>query len=255
MRQIQKLLRYSALFGIDIKKLFFSLQNFFWFINNLNEYNKKNTTVSLRAKLANLYPVLNERSSVAGDSTSHYFYQDLWAARKIYKRNPETHIDIGSKINSFISHLLVFRNVTVIDIRPLENNIPGLNFIQSDATTLNNFPDNSIDSLSSLHAVEHFGLGRYGDTIDPDACFKVMKSMTRVLKAGGILYFSVPIGKERVEFNAHRIFNPQTIIDQFSSLKLLSFSVVDDNGNLIENTDCKLYTDSVYSCGLFEFTK
>ena len=98
--------------------------------------------------------------------------------------------------------------VTMIDIRPLPEKIEGLKFIQADATNLDGIADNSIKSLSSLCAPEHFGLGRYGDPIAPDACFKAMKSMQRVLQRGGYLYCAVPVGETScVAFNAHRIFN------------------------------------------------
>ncbi|HHY1437048.1 TPA: DUF268 domain-containing protein [Campylobacter jejuni] len=74
--------------------------------------------------------------------------------------------------------------------------------------------DNSVDSLSALCSVEHFGLRRYGDPIEPDAWEKALRSFQRVLKIGGKLYFSVPIGNEnRVCFNAHRVFKPETIIE------------------------------------------
>jgi len=102
--------------------------------------------------------------------------------------------------------------VKVIDVRPLKSRIKGLDFIQADATELKGIKSNSIKSLSSLHAVEHFGLGRYTDPIGPDSWKKAINSLERVLAKGGKLYFSVPIGKERLNFNAHRVFDPQTIL-------------------------------------------
>ncbi len=97
------------------------------------------------------------------------------------------HLDVGSRLDGFIAHLLAFMEVEVIDIRPLNINVPGLRFTLGDATVLERKSD-SVESLSSLHAVEHFGLGRYGDSIDPEACFKAMRSFARVLKPGGVLY-------------------------------------------------------------------
>ena len=122
--------------------------------------------------------------------------------------------------------------VTIVDIRPLVSNIEGLTFLQDDATKLSTVPSNSIASLSSLHVAEHFGLGRYSDPVDPQAYFRFMESLARVLTPGGRLYFSVPLGKEKVEFNAHRVFNPNTILDRFSGLRLQSFSYVGDDNAL-----------------------
>ena len=114
--------------------------------------------------------------------------------------------------------------VTIVDIRELRSAVSGLDFVHADPTSLRQFDDGSIESLWSLHAVEHFGLGRYGDPVDPQAPFKVMEAFARVLAPGGSLYFSVPVGRERLVFNAHRIFAPSTIISALDGLKLLSFS-------------------------------
>jgi hypothetical protein len=173
----------------------------------------------------------------------------------IFQRRPEQHIDIGSRVDGFVAHLLTFMPATVIDIRPLVSNIEGLTVLQDDATTLSRLESNSIHSLSSLHVAEHFGLGRYSDPIDPEACFKFMKSLQRVLAPGGRLYFSVPIGRERVEFNAHRVFDPTTVVREFSDLQLLSFSYVGDDGELYKDTTPLLMPKGHFACGLFEFTK
>jgi len=190
----------------------------------------------------------------------HYFQQDIWAARKVVARRPERHVDIGSRIDGFVAHLLAARiPVTVIDIRPPPIVIEGLTFIQADATTLEGFADNSVESLSSLHACEHVGLGRYGDTIDPDGWEKAMRSMARVLAPGGRLYFAVPVGRERVVFNAHRVFDPITVTNTLCALDACDFSWIGDDGvmrrskppwgGIQEAVGCE------YGCGLFEFTK
>lgn len=157
-----------------------------------------------------------------------YFHQDLWGARKVLENNPKIHWDVGSSVFGFISHLLVFRqHINLIDIRPIESEIDGVNYICANATNMEGIPDNSIESLSALCSVEHFGLGRYGDEIDPDGWQKALKSFQRVLKSGGHLYLSVPIGaKNKVEFNAHRIFSIGTILECLSGLELNELSIM-----------------------------
>jgi Caenorhabditis protein of unknown function, DUF268 len=205
--------------------------------------------------MRNIFPILSDKRDSAGLAGGHYFHQDLWAAKKIFQRRPVKHIDIGSRVDGFVAHVLVFMPVTAVDIRNLESNIDGLTFLQDDATELERIPSDSIDSLSTLHVAEHFGLGRYSDPIDPNACFKFMSSLQRVLAPGGRLYFSVPIGRERLEFNAHRVFAPKTILSTFSDLQLLSFSFVGDDGNLYKDIDPLGIPESNLACGLFEFTK
>jgi SAM-dependent methyltransferase len=224
------------------------------FARGLLQFKRQNTLATFRPKLRHMYPILNERNQPAG-AIGHYFCQDLWAARKIFERRPERHLDIGSRIDGFVAHLLVFMPVTFVDLRPLEQPIDGLSFIHDDATTLGRFSDESVESISSLHAAEHFGLGRYGDAVDSTACFRFMRSLGRVLKPGGRLYFSVPVGRERVEFNAHRVFEIRTILNTFSVLRLVSFSLVGDNGRLEEDIDPDHAPSSDFACGLFEFTK
>lgn len=181
----------------------------------MKEYIKLNTRPNFSYQKK--YKYLIDNSCMDAGSCNAYYWQDLWAATKIIDRHPERHWDIGSRIDGFIAHLQAARQkTTLIDIRPCETEMPYISFIQADATNLQGIPDNSIESISALCSLEHFGLGRYGDSIDPEACFKAFSSIQRVLKSGGHAYIAVPVGKERVEFNAHRIFYISTIIEAFS---------------------------------------
>lgn len=229
-------------------------------LENEKQYQKMNLRKDFDVNKQNMLIFTHDMEDDAGNLPEHYFAQDIWAARKIYENHPAIHYDIGSCVQWFLAHLLVFcEKINYIDIRPLPYDIPGLNFVQGDATNLEEFEDASIESLSSLHAIEHFGLGRYGDPVDPDACFKAMKSMQRVLKPGGKLILGLPIGPEnKLVYNAHRIFNPIEVLNNFNELELLEFSYVD------KYKTRKVVLDQIteivrnipdYSCGLFEFTK
>jgi SAM-dependent methyltransferase len=207
-----------------------------------------------RLKMGSLRPILSDFRGPAGRASGDYFHQDLWAARKIFRARPASHLDVGSRIDGFIGHLLTFMTVDVIDIRPLKPAVAGLRFVQADATGLGGIASRSVESLSSLHAIEHFGLGRYGDPIDPQAWYKASRALARVLKPRGRLYFSVPIGQERLEFNSKRVFSPRTILATFSDLKLLSFAAVDGEGMLHDPACPEDFLDARHACGLFEFT-
>jgi SAM-dependent methyltransferase len=262
----ERLLRYVPLF--HPARLAATARGVPVFIQDLKRYSSMNTDPRFRVAWRDLYPILKDREAGAGTVRGDYFFQDLWAARKIYARRPPRHLDIGSRIDGFVAHVLVFMPVTLVDVRPVESNVEGLTFVQDDATSLARFDDNSVDSLSTLHVAEHFGLGRYGDPVDPTACFRFMQALQRVLSPGGRLYFSVPVGVERVEFNAHRVFSIETVLKAFSNLEPISFSLVSDDGVLHEDIDprgSKARAVAVssgimgngydYSCGLFEFTK
>lgn len=206
------------------------------------------------------YPCYMDRYQEAG-YLGAYFWQDLWAARHLYEDKPDVHYDIGSRIDGFIGHICCFiKKVILIDVRPLEKEIPNVTYICMDATKLEKFQDESIDSISSLCALEHFGLGRYGDAINPEGCFEAFSAIQRVLKPGARAYIAVPIGKEHLEFNAHRIFYAQTIVDCFSDMKLLEFSTVHNLEDYIEyHVDIHKYDQEEDNggmrFGLFAFEK
>ena len=244
-----------------MRDLFFNFSKAPWYIKSIKQFKKmsRDDTGGHRFNEFKLYPILRDRDATAG-TVDLYLTQDLWAAQKISKLSKEeTHFDIGSRVDGFITHLLSFRdNITLIDIRPLPYFIDeGLDFIQADATNLDNIKDDSVFSLSALCSLEHFGLGRYGDPIDPQACFRAFKAIQRVLKPGGILYLSLPIGRERIEYNAHRIFFPNTVIDCFDNMELIEFSVAtaDPKKPLIENPGIHDFDEAEHYFGLFEFIK
>lgn len=185
-------------------------------------------------------PILYDCSEEAG-TVGDYFTQDLLMAQEIFCKMPEMHYDIASRVDGFIAHLLSFRQkVTMIDVRPLTIDISGLHFIKSNATNLDNIESNSLESISSLHAVEHFGLGRYGDPIDPDGSFKAMSELQRVCKNSGIIYFSVPVSKENIcQFNAQRIFKLETVLEHFAECELKRFICIKNGKVVIDVACCK----------------
>ena len=252
---IKIILLILKVYGFNFKRFKKSISNTRRFYRDLKTYNLLNKEKNIfKIKWKKISPILYDYDENAGN-ISGYFVQDLWAARKVYRNKPSNHIDIGSIIDGFISNLLVFMDVTVVDIRKLESGVKGLKFIRADALNILDFNEKYL-SISSLHAAEHFGLGRYGDKVDPDGHIKFINNLQNILLKNGILLFSVPLGNNEVIFNSHRAFDPKTIIKYFDSLKLLSFSVIDKHNNLIENIEIeKIDNFSIYKIGLFEFTK
>jgi len=245
------------LFGIDVyphrtRNAIKGLPRFF---SDWRKFNRLVGDVNGRARLSALYPVLADRFESAGEIDAHYFYQDIWAAKRVFAFNPSHHMDIGSRLDGFVAHVLSFKSVTVIDIRPGPVSMTGMSFLQADATSLSGIESDSIPSLSSLHAAEHFGLGRYGDPIDPSAHLKFMAALVRVLQPGGRLLFSVPTGVECVQFNACRVLSPGTVLKAFSELTLVSFSAITDQGEFLEDCGVDVVEHAAFGCGLYEFTK
>lgn len=185
------------------------------------------------------YRIYRDREMEAGTGSGHYFHQDLLVARKVYADRPQRHIDVGSSMYGFVSHVASFREIDVLDVRPLKSRIPGVTFHQADVMNLDAGWDEYADSVSCLHALEHFGLGRYGDPIDVDGWHKGLVGLQRLCKQGGKVYLSVPTSSwQRVEFNAHRVFGLPYIrrhLVQYFQIESLGF--VSDSGDLETDVD------------------
>jgi len=184
---------------------------------------------------------------------AHYFYQGAWLARKLRAAAPAKHVDISSSVLT-ISVLSAFIDVTFIDYRPLKASLSGLTCDGGDILALPN-PNDAVESLSCLHVIEHIGLGRYGDPLDPHGSIKAAQELIRVTKPGGKLYLSLPIGRERICFNAHRVHAPESVVAMFADMTLLDFSLVDDQGGFHENVAIGDGRALEYGCGMFTFQK
>jgi len=198
------------------------------------------------------YPCLLDRLSRT-PFDPHYFFQGAWLARRLAVTQPQLHVDVGSSV-TMLSVLSAGVPIAFLDYRPLAVQLPGLHCVGGTATNLP-FPDNAVASLSSLHVIEHIGLGRYGDPLDPQGSKQAAGELARVLRPGGRLFLSLPVGRERVCFNAHRVYAPRTVQSFVSELRLESFSLVDDAGRFRERVPVEAANDLEYGCGLFEFVK
>ena len=240
------------LFGIDLRSVY-NLRNYPKYIFQKIKWKKSG------GKITKSLVVLNDYDLNSGINKGHYFHQDLIVAQLIFKNNPQKHIDIGSRVDGFVSHVASFRLIEVFDIRPMPTSFhSNIKFTQLDLSKSNKI--NLTDSLSCLHTVEHFGLGRYGDDIDIDGHIKGINILVKMLKSKGRLYISLPIGvKNEVHFNAHRIFHPQYLLSVQiikNELSLLRFDYIDDDGDVYLDVKIKNAIDkTTYGCGIYTFQK
>lgn len=181
-----------------------------------------------------LQPCLTDWFQEGGSTQHEYFWQDLLVAQWIHQDNPENHIDVGSRIDGFVANVASFRTITVLDIRQIKTQIPNVEFAQYDLLNSGSGESSrpsitNCDSISCLHVIEHIGLGRYGDEIDVEGYSKAIRALASLLRPGGKLYLSTPMGTQRVRFNANWIFAPQTILEcaAANALKLTGLATVD----------------------------
>ncbi len=183
----------------------------------------------------------------------HYIYHPAWAARIVKKIGPAFHIDISSKLD-FSTILSAFIPVKFFDYRPAKIALNNLNSAKGNLMALP-FEDNSVQSISCMHTIEHIGLGRYGDAIDYDGDLKAIKELIRVTKPGGHIIFVSPVGLSKIVFNAHRIYSFEQVIEYFSNCTLQEFSLVTDKGEFLTNATPSLVGHQKYGCGCFWFIK
>ncbi|MFA6437967.1 MAG: DUF268 domain-containing protein [Bacteriovoracaceae bacterium] len=194
------------------------------------------------------YPCLTDKTeSTPLDPV--YFYQDTWAAKKIFEMKPNHHYDVGSSAKT-IGIISQFVPTTMVDIRPVELKLDNLYFTKGSITALP-FEDNSIESISSLCVVEHIGLGRYGDPLDQFGSEKAISELVRVTKPGGHIYFTVPVeSQNKTYFNGYRSFTNDFLILNFNQCDLVEQKFI-CGSSLVDSYDIK----SNNGIGLFMFRK
>jgi Caenorhabditis protein of unknown function, DUF268 len=246
--------------GIQPKVVVASLKGWPYFKRDLREI-KLQLKDQSDFSISEWYPVLRERFETNGDLKSHYFHEDLTIARRVFENKPAKHVDVGSRVDGFVAHVASFREIEVFDIRPQTANVKNIRFVTADFMNVSPELHNYTDSLSSLNVIEHFGLGRYGDPIDVNGHLKGLENMNKVLKRGGKFYFSTPIGPQRIEFNAHRVFSVAYLLKIFEPYYTIDFfSYVNDAGDLYENVALteELIKNNLgckFGFGIFEMTK
>lgn len=201
-------------------------------------------------------PALSDFYDQAGSAKGHYFWQDMLTAQWIYKDAPVRHLDIASRIDGFVAHLLCFRDVDILDVRPLKTTINGLRVLLGNAQEDLASMYGKYDSVSSLHSIEHFGLGRYGDPLDPNGHIKGLTNISNLVQSNGYLYLSFPIGKPEIHFNAQRIIHPEWPIEALTNFSLEEFVLIPWKSEPVfglSPNDLDLSIDGL--CGLYKFKK
>jgi SAM-dependent methyltransferase len=217
-----------TLFGLNLKVLYQTVIGFPKFISDLFWFLRK---FDLSRTKFHFKPCIGEHLVTSGVNSGEYFYQDLLAAQLIFSNTPELHLDIGSRIDGFVLGVASFRKLTVLDIRKNGVENKNIDFVVGDITSKSLSLIAKYDSVSCLHTLEHIGLGRYGDEIDAASYLIALKNISNILKSGGRLYLSVPVGMEAIYFNSNRVFSLEKIVDELKSyyLELDSFFVINSN--------------------------
>jgi|LakMenEpi03Aug12_release.lakeMendotaPanAssembly.Ray.scaffolds.fasta_scaffold128002_2 hypothetical protein len=252
-RALSKIKRFGFLllsFGFDPRKTLRALRSVAYFVKTYLEYTRKSEQ-PFRGSFV-FSPILGEQLEQAGAISDDYFALDLWAAQTTKNLHPSRHLDVGSRLDGYVAHILTFSTLDVLDIRNLKSNVKGLNFIQGDGRFLQEIGDNTYDLVSSLHAIEHFGLGRYGDPIDPLGHLMAIRAFARVTRNGGYILLGFPTGFGEIMFNAQRLLMLEEVIAEVPGRVVKLVKTVGDGSMEEINQN---FTD--YSCVgvLFQISK
>jgi hypothetical protein len=229
------------------KKVF----RFFEYIAEYARFKSRNDG-RFTARASDLYPCLTDKITNT-PFDQHYTYHPAWAARVLATTRPEYHVDISS-ILYFGTMISAFIPVKFYDYRPAKLSLNNYNSGFADLKKLD-FASDSIPSISCMHTIEHIGLGRYGDELDVAGDMKAIAELVRVASKGGDILFVTPVGRPKIEYNAHRVYSYEQIIEYFRGCELKEFSLVPDAGGLINNADPGLVKEQQYGCGCFWFKK
>jgi hypothetical protein len=258
MPSLRRLVRALGLVGVEPARLAATLRGAPAFVRAWARYRAAHEGSGREFPISRLYPFFADHETEAGDARGHYFHQDLLVAQWIFERRPDRHVDVGSRVDGLIAHVATFMEVEAIDIRPVQTNARNIRFRQADFMGDVSALEASTGSLSCLHALEHFGLGRYGDPLDYYGYLKGWENLHRTLRSGGTLYFSVPIGAQGAEFNGQRVFATRYLLELMADKYALeAFACVDAAGDLwldADPHDPKM-SEGRGACGIFRLRK
>jgi len=144
-------------------------------------------------------------NSARNNQTSYYGQTDscLYEAMKSFELKDTTLAVIGSQTPWYESIALSrgVKKCLTVEYQEIYFEHPAI-----EVRTPNELKDIDVDFGISISSLEHSGLGRYGDPLDPDGDIAGMQNLKSVLNKDGILFLSVPIGKDKLVWNAHRIY-------------------------------------------------
>lgn len=173
------------------------------YLRELRKYRRMEMQRTGKHMPLRLYPCLGDTQETQS-GYGYYFYQDCWAARQVFRENPSWMVDVGSTV-LLVGILAQFTPCTSVDIRPIESNLEGLTVVPGSVLKMP-FKDGEVPLLTTMCVLEHIGLGRYGDPLNPTGTTEAVAEIARVIAPGGVVIYSVPVGREVNEFNANRRF-------------------------------------------------
>ncbi len=167
---------------------------------------------------------LVDRSSYGSHDVSAELIQFWFASNQLYTAKPKEILDIGSHV-SWLTGVGSNCRIKTIDVRSKKLLLDSEQFCLAEAQNLP-FADGCLDCVTSLCSLEHFGLGAYGDSIDPYGDIKALDEIARVLCQGGHFIFTTTVTKNEsyIVFNTRRVYK----VDYLRTLLQKKYRMIDE---------------------------
>jgi hypothetical protein len=97
-----------------------------------------------------------------------------------------------------------------------------------------------VDWVASFSSLEHSGLGRYGDALNPEGDAEALRHAWCMLKPGGVMLLGVPAVCRKegfIEYNAHRVYGFERLAFVARGFELLGFTDACGLGNEATSVD------------------
>jgi hypothetical protein len=214
------------------------------FFRQYIQYRKMEQDLCDQAKTLRIYPCLADNQPA--QDVGSYFYQDCWAARQVFREHPRYMVDVGSTV-LLVGILSQYTDCISVDVRPITANLDGLTATPGTALCLP-FNDNEVPCLTTMCVLEHIGLGRYGDPINPNGTIEAVAEISRVIAPGGVVIYSVPVGRELLEFNANRRFSYQQARELFKSWEIVDTCILTPEPRAFESEEVLLSYKEPVAC-------
>ena len=152
--------------------------------------------------------------------TNYYGKTDSWLYEALtdFSIQGKSVLIIGSLMPWYESIALEFGcgSCTVVEYRKQDKPVPNVKYIQPHELDTLKF-----DVVFSISSYEHDGLGRYGDPLNPNADLEAMQNIKKHVNPNGLLFFAVPVGKDEIVWNAHRVYGKIRLPQMFKNWDLI----------------------------------
>jgi len=131
------------------------------------------------------------------------------------------------------------------EVTTVEYNVPICNHPKIKCISYyDDFKKNNVkyDIIVTYSSVEHSGLGRYGDYIDPDGDITAMNDIYNNLKNDGLLFWGGPIGPDALVWNCNRVYGSTRLPILFNKFNILKWfgCTLEKALKLLNGNDCEV---------------